>query len=499
MSAFFIYLVKVSGWTAAWWLIYHFFLRKEKFYTFNRCYLMTGLAASFLIPLVKFHYPVTIFTEQTSTVIIAKNIQTQTHTISAFSILFYIYIFCAAFIIIRQLFLFFKIKGLIRSAGYTAVDNYRLVDSPEIEKPFSFFRYVFLNSRKMKETERQLILAHERSHIFQRHRIDLVIAECSCIFLWFNPFAWLYLRSVRENHEYLADEAVIRNGYSPVYYRAALINQTFNAPVFSLVNSFSQYKFKRIIMMKKQTSNPLKKLAVMLLIPAACFFFWAFSEPEYHVMTAESAVKTDAFVITAKDSIKSSEDSIATINTTHGQQIRIRSKGTTPIYVVDGKVSPNFSINEINPDQIESISVLKDASAVKVYGEKGKNGVVIVTTKKAQPAGLSGTIIDVKPAAATLQVADTVTDAKDGKPLPGVTIVAAEKMPSSTVKMNISGLDSSPLFIVDGKEAAKDIINKINPKEIESISVLKEASATALYGDKGKNGVVLITTKKMAE
>jgi len=511
MTAFFIYLLKVSGWIAAGWLIYYFFLRNEKFYNFNRAYLMTGLAVAFLIPLVKIHYPVKVFMAQASTAAIAENIQMPVQQVDIYSVLFYIYIFCIVFLIIRQLFLLLKIRALIRSAGYTVVDNFRLVHSIETKITFSFFNYIFLNFRQTTEVEQQLILAHERSHIFQHHWIDLAFAESACIFLWFNPFAWIYLRSVKENHEYLADEAVIRNGYSPVFYRAALINQSFNASVFPLVNSFSHYKFKRIAMMKKETSNPLKKLAVMLLIPAAGFFFWAFAEPEYNVTAVES-------VVCQKDTVK-----------IHGNTI------VASLIIVDGKES---SLNEINSDQIESVSVLKNESAVKVYGEKGKNGVVIITTKKTPPV------------ATTLQVSGTVTDAKDDKPLSGVIVLVkgsttgavtdlngkyslnipadavlqfsyinmvtkevpvlngkiiniamnnAETQTNDTIHANItvfsskSGENARPLFVVDGKET--ESIANLSAEDIESITVLKDL-ATAKYGDKGRNGVVIITTKK---
>ena len=55
--------------------------------------------------------------------------------------------------------------------------------------------------------------------------------------------------------------------------------------------------------------------------------------------------------------------------------------------------------------------------------------------------------------------------------------------------------DAQPLFIVDGKEYDQGI-NTLSPDQIQSISILKDASATALYGENAKNGVVLITTKK---
>ena len=120
------------------------------------------------------------------------------------------------------------------------------------------------------------------------------------------------------------------------------------------------------------------------------------------------------------------------------------AKEEKPLYIVDGKETDN--IESITPESLASISVLKDKSAVELYGEKAKNGVVVVTTKINQSGKTDSPKVD------------------------------------------------RPLYIVDGKES-KDI-EGISPKSIASISVLKDKSAVELYGEKAKNGVVIITTKK---
>ena len=421
MSAFFIYLFKVCCWTAIGWFIYHFFFRKETFYAFNRLYLMTILAASFLIPLLTVHYPVEILINPTSIPSLAENTQVSRHPVDSYSMLFYLYILGGAFFLFRQLFLLLKILIRIQSSGYTIDQDCRLVDSPDTKIPFSFYHYIFLNFRQIPERERQFILAHERSHIKQRHWIDLAVAESICIFLWFNPFVWLYQRSIKENHEYLADKAVISSGYSSILYRVALINQSLNHPVFSFVNSFTSYKFKRIFMMKKETSNPFKKLAALLLIPAAGFFLWAFAEPEYQAASTKALQQTSMADLPENDSVP------------------VETSKLDPLYIVDGEETSAASIKELDPEQIESVSVMKGETATSVYGEKGKNGAVIITTKNAN--------------------------------------------------------QSSPLIIIDGKESSVSI-QELDPEQIESIDIWKGEAATSLYGEKGKNGVILITTKK---
>jgi TonB-dependent starch-binding outer membrane protein SusC len=82
----------------------------------------------------------------------------------------------------------------------------------------------------------------------------------------------------------------------------------------------------------------------------------------------------------------------------------------------------------------------------------------------------------------------------------GVQITQTNAAPGGNVSIRIRGTNSinsgnEPLFVIDGFPGAGDL-NSINPNDIESIDVLKDASATAIYGSRGANGVIIITTKK---
>jgi TonB-dependent SusC/RagA subfamily outer membrane receptor len=120
-----------------------------------------------------------------------------------------------------------------------------------------------------------------------------------------------------------------------------------------------------------------------------------------------------------------------------------------PLYVVNGQQMPDhWSKDSISPADIYSIDVLKGEQAIRYFGEKGANGVVAITTKSFH-----------------------VWNAPS---------IIADKM---------------PLYIVDGKDAPADTLKTLNPDDIESITVLKDQSGIARYGEKGKNGVILITLK----
>jgi TonB-dependent starch-binding outer membrane protein SusC len=91
----------------------------------------------------------------------------------------------------------------------------------------------------------------------------------------------------------------------------------------------------------------------------------------------------------------------------------------------------------------------------------------------------------------------SVAEALTGK-MPGVQVTTTEGSPDAAIKIRVRGGGSitqsnTPLFIVDG--FARDDIRDIAPSEIQSIDVLKDASSTAIYGSRGANGVLLITTK----
>src|SRR6185436_9179049 len=94
----------------------------------------------------------------------------------------------------------------------------------------------------------------------------------------------------------------------------------------------------------------------------------------------------------------------------------------------------------------------------------------------------------------------SATQALQGK-IPGVQVISNTGAPGagSTVRIRGTGTvgDASPLFIVDGMFLTN--MDFLNPADIQSIEVLKDASATAIYGSRGANGVIIVTTKRGTE
>jgi TonB family protein len=130
---------------------------------------------------------------------------------------------------------------------------------------------------------------HELVHIRQKHWLDLLLVEMLCMIQWFNPVVWIYVRFIRQNHEYLADEVALQRTSDPAIYRAALLNQIVGAPVVSLANSFNySLNKKRFNMMKNIIKSPYRKMKVLLILPVFAIVLYSFAKPDYKYLNEKT-------------------------------------------------------------------------------------------------------------------------------------------------------------------------------------------------------------------
>lgn len=129
------------------------------------------------------------------------------------------------------------------------------------------------------------------------------------------------------------------------------------------------------------------------------------------------------------------------------------------------------------------------------------NELVVIGYGTVQKKDLTGSVATLSADDISSVPVSSVTEAMAGK-MAGVIITATEGSPDADVKIRVRGggslsQDNSPLYIVDGFPVSS--ISDIAPSEIQSIDVLKDASSTAIYGARGANGVIIITTKSGKE
>src|SRR5690606_28674830 len=115
---------------------------------------------------------------------------------------------------------------------------------------------------------------------------------------------------------------------------------------------------------------------------------------------------------------------------------------------------------------------------------------------------LTGAITTVTPKEIEGQAFTNINQALQGR-IAGAEITSTSGEPGGPVQVRIRGQgtfgNSGPLYVVDGVPMPGDNINSIHPSDIASIAVLKDASASAIYGSRAANGVILVTTRKGVE
>lgn len=200
------------------------------------------------------------------------------NTISSSRIVIFVYligllIFSIRFIVrISQIILLIK-RSLVEKHGKI---NYVLLN--KYFSPFSFLNFIFINPKHREDAAYDKIVTHEIEHIRQGHSFDVLLLEVLTILQWFNPFMWILKRVIRENHEFLADRAVLDKGINAGLYKQLLLKQTIGFQPVMANNFNTSIIKKRIKMISKIKSSKVANLKylfgalslVTLLIVFAC-------------------------------------------------------------------------------------------------------------------------------------------------------------------------------------------------------------------------------------
>ena len=508
MGVFFIYILKSSVCLVLFYLFFRLLLSKETFHRFNRMALLGVLFFSLLIPCIEVTTRHQVEVQQAvlsieQLLLMAELEATpanvgavqETSAISWVQIVLLVYLAGILFLACRNIYSLICLFRLIHSGKHEKLEKgvTLVVHNQEIA-PFSWMKYIVISRKDLEENGRE-ILIHEMAHIHHRHSVDLLVADICIFFQWFNPGAWLLKQELQNVHEYEADETVINEGVNAKEYQLLLIKKAVGTRLYSMANSFNHSKLKkRITMMLKEKSNPWARLKYLYVLPLAAIAVTAFARPEISEKVEEiSAVKVNdlAEIVekkseenVVKEPIDTTKNKVVVVGyrtekkdsvlTSGKKKVAISVQGISdegkPLVIINGKESEREVVNALNPERIESVSVIGPEKAIKIYGEKAKDGVMdikLYSEKKFAPRkieieGINKTRLDALNSGAKSWGA-TFRSADGGK----------------------------PLVIIDGKEATgDDPLANISPDRIRSISVLKDKTALAAYGDKGKNGVI---------
>lgn len=281
-----------SGLFIAFYLL---ILQRERMFAFNRFYLLATLLLSFAIPFMEFGInqmenvpvvaeviPVEItqndikLAELVAPKIAEKQaVSTVNHSQSTFNwwiLVPLIYLVVTLVMLLRfisnlmNLFVMTRMSDRIHKQGFTIISVKTDIST------FSFFNYLFVPRNEILSGRIQPeIFRHELAHMKQKHTFDVLLIEFLKIFFWFNPFLYLYKKSIQTNHEFLADAEVLSQNDDTAHYQQLLLEKISAKPQTALASSFNYLVTKkRFIMMTKKTSKfkttALKLFSIPLLV-----------------------------------------------------------------------------------------------------------------------------------------------------------------------------------------------------------------------------------------
>ncbi len=170
---------------------------------------------------------------------------------------------------LRMVIRLLSIVGLRRRGRLYREGAWRIVFCPEPIQPCSFFHWIFLPASMADTSDaRATILKHEQAHIRQMHTLDILLGEVVAVLCWMNPLAWLLLKEIRLNLEYLADRAALADEPEKRTYQYLLLDLALdNRPQASAIPFGHSFLKERIAMINRRTSSTRSRYRYLLVLP----------------------------------------------------------------------------------------------------------------------------------------------------------------------------------------------------------------------------------------
>ncbi len=373
-----VYILKSSACLAIFFLFYKLFLEKENMHIFKRFYLLSTLILAFSIPLITFTSYVAINAiAETGDSVLVTNIPSQENLVAYLPIILWgIYGFGVLIFSTKFIYNLLVIMRKINRNPKLQTSNFTNVLLHDLVTPHTFFRYIFLNKNSF-ETQQipKEVLLHEQTHALERHSFDILFIEIIQIVFWFNPLVYLIKHSIKLNHEFLADQAVLNHGAHKSTYQKILLQFSLNTEQPQLANAIN-YSFirKRFTIMKTQTSKKRIWIRSLVLLPLLATLIYGFSN---RTIVQKKPIMTDTILIqiTKDKKIVLNGEKSVTIETL-ADEIKKIAKDYSPeqlatikaIIEADGSVEKGF-ITDISIEAVKAGITHRILNPLKIEGE----------------------------------------------------------------------------------------------------------------------------------
>jgi len=371
--------------------------KREAYFGFNRFYLLSAIFISILLPTITFSIPELFFKESSNVLIAAPVYSLVEYTLSEitiyggsvvspnvswysslsfFDITMLIYFTGVAIASLLLIFRFYQLSKFFKQSKVNMYRGLHVIFTTSGTPTFSFLNYVFIDKKLLNSEEDIIkIIEHEKIHIRQKHSIDLIVAEILAIIQWFNPIAYILKKSLKENHEFIADNNVIVAYPDILAYTKLLIENSSIVKTNILTHNFSYSLLKRRLFMIKKTKSPLRfsvKLVVALM--ALNLVFFACSGPvqkediDASVQNDEQSLPVDKTIFTVVEEMPEfpggRDELIKYLSTSVKYPEEAKEKG------IQGRVFLNFIVEK--DGSIDSVKLLRgigsgcDEEAIRV-------------------------------------------------------------------------------------------------------------------------------------
>ena len=425
MAELLIYDLKVAVLIATFYFCYRLLMERETMHRLKRIVLLSSILLSLALPLcvITLHKTVEVESSQVETSAgmpmqmadQPEQVITELGTISTEesvtpsveAIVFAIFIIG---LVCRLLFIansYRQLRRMIKDSEQHSLEDgvtLAVVDLPVA--PFSWMHTIVLSRIDYEECNPS-ILAHERGHILLHHSWDIVFVEVLTALQWFNPVVWLLRRDLRTIHEYEADASVLSSGSDVSQYIQLLVRTAMGAKACIIANGINNSTTKKRINMmlvnKSPRRNSLKLLALLPIVGVTLALnaetvtdvVYKNDEPQKQVPIKkgkkDATIKTNANqgiqVIEASEATDKEKTYETTVKLETEQNVAAilydsKPEGEKPLLIVDGKITPIAQVRTL--PRVVKVATMREKAAIRSFGEKGKNGALIITTVNHQ-------------------------------------------------------------------------------------------------------------------
>jgi len=566
MPALFVFLLKVNAALLLFCAGYYLVLRHLTFYTLNRVYLMGAIVFATVYPQINLDAFFQRHQQLAQPVyIVVDNLHLSEQTLAQpaywnwLEAVFFAGVVLLTGKLFTQLFSLYKVYRASQREEILGHDV-RVVKGDG--GPFSFWKSIYVNPTGYTDEDLRAILKHEQVHTDEWHTLDILLAELSVIFYWFNPGVWLMRKAVRENIEFITDRKILQQGADTKQYQYSLLNVSISNTKPGIANHFNISTLKkRILMMNAKRSSNINLTRYAFLVPVLLVMLLSFS------ITRAAIVKTSKLTYKAlqtsvnrivndnpvtnklaaifeepqKTPLVQKKDTIKIIN--------VNKKDTVKLISSTVNFAPSLELRD-STKEVHIINLMLDTSEhkikrVRINGRSyepdadKKYFISVVDSNSKQMMRRDTVMLRLgHPVAANVQhpaivfgggatyrINSAASDsgrkavellkhlddlsAKDNK----AAKILAEKMlaANSLAKKDVEEITvrgyamsqkvdkdhlGDMLIVIDGKEADKNDMQKLATSDIKIVVKKGGPELTKQYGEKAKNGVAFITTKK---